>query len=296
MNRVVIGNQFKPSQFTENLPFSENAPYYIFVKKFINDDITVPHYSDTIEILFCDSGIKGFYIVDECKYLIEDKCVIYCPPSCLHQSFFEKGDGTLYVLKISYNFLKNYLNLENVLNKSGNYTIFCKHFMSFDFDAAIPFVKKLIECDTEIDCIQNILELFSVLKTNMLKSEESSIKHGTDGNDYLPRLIDYSEKNFLGGLSNSKAAKFIGYNEEYFCRWFVKKTGMTYKNYLMNLKINYACKMLASHVSVNEVIEKLGYSNASFFIRKFKEYMGCTPGTYIKRIEGGMEEKKEDSQ
>ncbi len=48
MNRVVIGNQFKPSQFTENLPFSENAPYYIFVKKFINDDITMPHYSDTI--------------------------------------------------------------------------------------------------------------------------------------------------------------------------------------------------------------------------------------------------------
>ncbi|MBQ8140656.1 MAG: helix-turn-helix transcriptional regulator [Clostridia bacterium] len=296
MKRVIIGNQLQPSQFIENIPFTEAVPYYLCIKRFANDDITIPHYADTIELLLCDDDIRGVYIADKTQYVLNGRCVLYCPPNCVHRSHYEKGDGTLYVLKISYKHLKEYVNLEKILNNTGNHTIFCEPFMCYDFDKVFPEIQRLIQKDgEELSCIQSLINIFDILKDNMKKSDAFSTKPAdVEKNDHLSKLIDYSEEHFLEGLSNQTAAKFVGYNEAYFCRWFVKKTGMTYNNYLMNLKINYACRMLTAHVPVSEIVEELGYANVSFFIRKFKEYMGCTPGAYVKRVESERTQGKSE--
>ena len=68
-----------------------------------------------------------------------------------------------------------------------------------------------------------------------------------------------------------------------FCRYFKQKTGKTYVQFLMEVRIGYACKLLMENeMNVAEVCYACGYNNASNFHHQFKEFKGKTPLQYQK--------------
>lgn len=67
-------------------------------------------------------------------------------------------------------------------------------------------------------------------------------------------------------------------------------TGRMYKDYLISLRVEYAKKLLAEEdMTVADVCQKVGYSNVSYFIKKFKEGTGVTPATYKEAKQGKYE-------
>ena len=63
--------------------------------------------------------------------------------------------------------------------------------------------------------------------------------------------------------------------------YFKKNTGITLSEYLSRLKFDEAKKMLrCSDLTVEEIVEKIGYISTSTFIRRFKKDMDMTPGEY----------------
>ncbi|MDB5272929.1 MAG: transcriptional regulator, AraC family [Chitinophagaceae bacterium] len=62
-----------------------------------------------------------------------------------------------------------------------------------------------------------------------------------------------------------------------------KKTGLNFKQFLNDLRIAEAKKLLtATHLPVSEIAFKVGYSNASHFNRVFKASEDCSPNDYRK--------------
>ena len=59
-------------------------------------------------------------------------------------------------------------------------------------------------------------------------------------------------------------------------------TGSTPIGYLTALRIRHAQVQLLQGASVLETATTCGFENVSFFIQKFKEATGCTPGQYRK--------------
>ena len=59
------------------------------------------------------------------------------------------------------------------------------------------------------------------------------------------------------------------------------ETGLTYTQYVTELRINKAKELLkTTKMSLNEVSEAVGFNDYFYFIKKFKREVGITPGKY----------------
>lgn len=66
-------------------------------------------------------------------------------------------------------------------------------------------------------------------------------------------------------------------------QYFKNQTGQTIIDYTSNLRMEKAKELLVlSELTLNDIAFRVGYLNASSFIRRFKQLTGLTPGQYIK--------------
>ncbi|MBR2507046.1 MAG: helix-turn-helix transcriptional regulator [Bacilli bacterium] len=96
-------------------------------------------------------------------------------------------------------------------------------------------------------------------------------------------VLQYIHKNFAKSPSLEEISSYSGYQKNYFCEIFKKKTGMTYVEYITHYKINYSKKLLKiQNKSIKEISFECGFDSASNFIREFKKRNKMTPKEYRK--------------
>ena len=96
--------------------------------------------------------------------------------------------------------------------------------------------------------------------------------------DIVATAKAYIARNLHRNISRGDVAAEVHLTEEYFSRLFSRLTGYTFKDYLLNEKMNAAKKLLeASGLSVSLVASKVGYDNYSHFSQIFKKYVGGEP-------------------
>ena len=75
-----------------------------------------------------------------------------------------------------------------------------------------------------------------------------------------------------------------GQNTDYLRRLFKKNHGCTPVQYLNALRLGQAKKMLEAnclhHLSITQIAEQSGFSDASYFARVFRDYIGLSPSQY----------------
>lgn len=75
-------------------------------------------------------------------------------------------------------------------------------------------------------------------------------------------------------------SKSVGFSESYISKTLKKDIGMTFNEYLTNIRIEMAKKILMTEgklTTVNEVAKRVGYSNQHYFSQVFKKHIGATP-------------------
>jgi two-component system response regulator YesN len=83
------------------------------------------------------------------------------------------------------------------------------------------------------------------------------------------------------GLTPSKVAREVGLDLPVFCRAFKQVTGMTCTDYVALERIRAAKRLLTrDDLLVKEVAYRVGFENANYFSRRFKEMEGRTPTSY----------------
>ncbi len=100
------------------------------------------------------------------------------------------------------------------------------------------------------------------------------------------KIISYMEEHYQETLSLQQLSELVGCNSQYLCRFFREIAGISPVQYLLSYRIDRACVLLAhSMQSVTDIALICGFDNISYFIRKFREVKGCTPGEYRKNIQ-----------
>jgi len=85
-------------------------------------------------------------------------------------------------------------------------------------------------------------------------------------------------------VSCHEIALTLGISREHFSRQFKLEAGMSPTEFIIKCKINEACGMLKeTGMNCKEIAFKLGYDNASNFIRAFKKYQKMTPIEFRKK-------------
>lgn len=105
--------------------------------------------------------------------------------------------------------------------------------------------------------------------------------------DLINRIIEITEENYtLPELSVSTVANELSYNTKYISHIFKEKMGISYSEYLRNLRIKYAVSLLEHGIdSVKNVAFLSGFSDPLYFSTVFKKVVGVSPSEYEKRNE-----------
>ena len=101
----------------------------------------------------------------------------------------------------------------------------------------------------------------------------------------LEKVYEYTINNFNdSSICLDKIAASINMNKAAFCRYFKKVTNKTYIQFLNEIRIGYACKILIEEENKNitDVAFLSGFNNMSNFNRQFKLVKGQSPSAYIK--------------
>lgn len=91
----------------------------------------------------------------------------------------------------------------------------------------------------------------------------------------------YIQERYGDELSLNDVAKQVYLNPVYFSRLFKKHTGRNLTDYIAEIRIRKAMEYLRQpQYRVYEVGSLVGYPNAKYFFKLFKQYVGCTPTVY----------------
>lgn len=119
---------------------------------------------------------------------------------------------------------------------------------------------------------------FSIILRDHL--EKSMIKD----KDPLQAVLNYMQIHFAESPTLAEAASVIHYNPSYFSKFFHDKTSVTFSDYLNNLKISCAKKLLtSSNEKIIMIGEKCGFKSQSNFLRVFTGNVGMSPMDYRKK-------------
>ncbi|HKK46366.1 MAG TPA: AraC family transcriptional regulator, partial [Balneolaceae bacterium] len=97
------------------------------------------------------------------------------------------------------------------------------------------------------------------------------------------RVYEYIMNNFTRDVCLDEAALQANMNPSAFSRYFKRIHKKTFTQFLNEIKIGYACKLLIEQkLNISEICYKSGFNNVSNFNRQFKSLKKTTPTEYIK--------------
>lgn len=95
-------------------------------------------------------------------------------------------------------------------------------------------------------------------------------------------ILQFTFKESHRKIYIDEVAKIAHLSPEAFCRYFKTRTGKTFTNFLNEVRVSNACKLIINRdFSVADVCYKSGFSNVSNFNRAFKKVTGKTPSKYV---------------
>ena len=152
-------------------------------------------------------------------------------------------------------------------------------------EALIPFWKESQELADEenIDIVCESVLLHSIARLKSSKKERS---------DVISKVVTLTQKNFTDpSLSISLIADELKYDAKYLSSVFKKKKGISYTQYLRELRIKHAIFLMEQGVvSVKNVAILSGFSDALYFSKVFTASEGISPKAYIYKLSGEGEQ------
>jgi len=143
------------------------------------------------------------------------------------------------------------------------------------FDGIIPLWR-----DSLATASEKTVDLAS--ESILLYTFSRLFKSSTKRDNLITKLLEISENEFADpDLSVNRIADTLGYNPKYISHLFKEKMGITYSEYLRNLRIKYAVSLFDHGIdSVKNVAFLSGFTDPLYFSTIFKKCLGVSPKDY----------------
>jgi two-component system response regulator YesN len=100
----------------------------------------------------------------------------------------------------------------------------------------------------------------------------------------IAKIKEYAQQHPQEELGREQLASYVFLNPAYLSRLFRKETGQSLTEYVLEVKIGYARRLLEeSNLKVGAVAEAIGYTHFSYFAKLFKKMTGMSPHEYRKK-------------
>jgi AraC-like DNA-binding protein len=100
----------------------------------------------------------------------------------------------------------------------------------------------------------------------------------------MERVSKYIQDNYQRAITLSEISDIASMTEQSFSRWFRQTSGLTFIDYLMQLRTTVASHLLVNtNKPMSEVAEESGFNSSSSFNRSFLKVKGCSPREFRKQ-------------
>jgi AraC-like DNA-binding protein len=134
--------------------------------------------------------------------------------------------------------------------------------------------------------ILKMLEILSFSEEmEPISSGKLQLQSNKEENERLNRVYQHSLQNYCSEVSLKEIAAVANLSVTSFCRYFKMMTKKTFHEFLIELRISHARKLLMDDglVTVETVCFDCGFNNRSNFFRHFKRITGFTPYEFRKK-------------
>ena len=131
----------------------------------------------------------------------------------------------------------------------------------------------------------DILEFLSISKDlRPILSNGFTAKDSYD-TDRINIVLQFIMENYLSDIYIEEIASKLNMSVPSFSRYFKHHTKKTFSNYVTEIRISHACRLLLeNNYNVSEICYKSGFDTLSNYYRHFKKYVGIIPKEYKKRF------------
>jgi AraC-like DNA-binding protein len=162
----------------------------------------------------------------------------------------------------------------------------------------VPYIRNILLSDTELVSKMHEFNLLLRHKDSMLRREsilfsmlsKLIIRHSDSPptprqvgsqHDAMNRVCKFIKTHFAKNLSLDELSKVAYLSPFHFQRLFLKNTGVSPHDYLMQWRINKAIELFREGHCIASVAVDTGFVDQSHLTRTFKRIIGITPGRYV---------------
>ncbi len=274
----------KGTRGTPDFPF-ETYIYDVMSSGFTTTEL---HWHPEIELLLVEKGEITVYVGEE-KLIVKAGEICFINPEelhsiCTHSKFVEYDAAVFLPSLVSYG-SEHFFDQSFVQPLTESKICFPRIISAenYCYEDILPLAEAMFNpFSSKTAVLSCIMGLFCALIDNdLMEANPRSCNHN-HYND-IKLCIDYMNRNFHQKLKLSQLAELIHISPNYFCNYFKDYTGTSAFSYLNSIRVKKACTLLTTgNDTIANIAKNCGFENMSFFIKKFKEVVGCTPSAYRK--------------
>jgi AraC-like DNA-binding protein len=255
------------------------------------------HYHPELELIYCIKG-KGTNFVGNAIHSIEEGEILLFGSNLPHtrqrnKAFYETNieekPETIVI-----QFTKDFLGLDffKIQEFSHVQELFDNALRGLKFmgQSLNSISSKLLAMQT-LDKSQRVIALLDVLDYmgKSLEFEYLNPKgYVSDAHEKfsqkINRVYEFTIQNFRKPIELSQIADLTNLSNAAFCRYFKIRTRKSYFQYLTEVRIGYACRLLSENeTDIGQIAFESGYNNLSNFNKQFKKLMQITPTEYLNK-------------
>ncbi len=273
LNQSFLVKKLQEPFFDPNWHFHPHYQLFTVIKgtgtRFIGDDIRHFEEGDTV---FLGPNMPHLWRSDRNYFekeslLKTEGIVVYFKEDFLGNDFFEKPE--MFDIK---SFLKN---SERGLDLTGTLG-----------EEMVRDLKELLGLTgfEGISKLLNILHKLSVTNDyQYISSSNYTNTHKISETERMRIVHEYVLKHFKENINLSTVASLSNMTEAAFCRYFKSRTNKTFSDFVKEIRIGNACKILQDeNKSISQTCYESGYNTVSNFNNQFKSLKGVSPLQYQK--------------
>jgi YesN/AraC family two-component response regulator len=248
------------------------------------------HYHDKFEIYYLVTG-ERYYFIKDSTFKIKKGHLIFINAGELHKTTdTDKSDYK----RILIHFKKEYINVHNASIEILFDKLTQKHYqvlsLSLKEQQSLEMIFNEMNEETEKKSfgyeiilrglLMKLLVLISRCIGNM---DESAYVSHDPKHEKISEIVKYINTHYKEVITISSLSKQFFISPHYLSRIFKKTTGFTIIEYINNIRVKNAQKLLTDYgEKVIQVLEETGFGSIANFNRVFKAITGCSPVSYRK--------------
>jgi len=273
LNQSYLVKTLKEPFFDPNWHFHPHYQLFTVIKgtgtRFIGDDIRHFNVGDTV---FLAPNMPHLWRSDREYFekdsqLMTEGIVVYFKEDFLGSEFFEKSE--MYDIKTLLKKSERGLDLTGQLKEE-----LVNDLKNLPVDSGFQGIIKILSILDKLSKSTDYQYIASTTYSNTHKISET---------ERMRRVHEYVLKHFKENINLSTMASLSNMTDAAFCRYFKSRTNKTFSDFVKEIRIGNACKMLQDeNKSISQTCYESGYNTVSNFNNQFKSLKGVSPKQYQK--------------